>query len=304
MELADLKTFETVARHGSMNRAAAELNTVQSNVTARIRALEHELGVALFRRHARGVSTTPAGQRMLPLVGRVAKLMADVKMAARDDGEPAGSLELGALETTMALRLAPVLAGFARAHPQVRLAVHGGTSAALIDDVLAGRLDGAFVAGPADHPDLLAEPVFSEELVLVTSPAVASPQALARRPDLRTIVFRSGCSYRQRLDTLLASLGIVAARPLEFGSLDAILACVAADVGITLLPRAVAALAADNGDVILHPLAPGLADVETLFVRRRDAYVSSALTVFLARARAAHALPEKQKAPEGALVVG
>jgi DNA-binding transcriptional LysR family regulator len=304
MELADLQTFETVARHGSMNRAAAELNTVQSNVTARIRALEHELGVALFQRHARGVSTTPAGQRMLPLVGRIAKLMADVKMAARDDGAPAGSLELGSLETTMALRLAPVLAGFARAYPDVRLAVHSGTSAALIDDVLAGRLDGAFVAGPADHPDLLAEPMFSEELVLLTSPAIDSLGALARRQDVRTIVFRSGCSYRQRLDTLLTNLGIVAARPLEFGSLDAIVGCVAADVGIALLPRAVAAAAAQNGEVILHTLPPAQADVDTLFVRRRDAYVSSALTAFLAQARAFHAQQKKQKAPEGAFVDG
>jgi DNA-binding transcriptional LysR family regulator len=43
--------FETVARLGGMKRAAAELNTVQSNVTARIRQLEEELGVPLFHRH-------------------------------------------------------------------------------------------------------------------------------------------------------------------------------------------------------------------------------------------------------------
>jgi len=55
MDATDLKVFEAVARHGSMNRAAAELNTVQSNVTARVRALELELGVLLFQRHARGV---------------------------------------------------------------------------------------------------------------------------------------------------------------------------------------------------------------------------------------------------------
>src|SRR6478672_9859790 len=49
MDATDLKVFEAVARHGSMNRAAAELNTVQSNVTARVRALELELGVLLFQ---------------------------------------------------------------------------------------------------------------------------------------------------------------------------------------------------------------------------------------------------------------
>ena len=58
MDTGDLKVFEAVARLGGMNRAAAELNTVQSNVTARIKALEADLGCVLFERHARGVSLT------------------------------------------------------------------------------------------------------------------------------------------------------------------------------------------------------------------------------------------------------
>src|SRR5260370_42450358 len=100
----DLKGFEAVARHGSMNRAAGELNTVQSNVTARVRALELELGVFLFQRHARGVKVTPAGRRMLPFSARISRLLSDAKVAARDDGVPGGGLEVGTLETTAALR--------------------------------------------------------------------------------------------------------------------------------------------------------------------------------------------------------
>ena len=83
MDVSDLKVFEAVSRHGSMNRAAQELHTVQSNVTARIRALETELGVSLFQRHARGVSATPAGQRILPFIGRITKLLSDIETAAR-----------------------------------------------------------------------------------------------------------------------------------------------------------------------------------------------------------------------------
>ena len=66
MDTADLKVFEAVARNGGMNRAAAELHTVQSNVTARIRALEAKLGCPLFERHSRGVALTQAGERLLP----------------------------------------------------------------------------------------------------------------------------------------------------------------------------------------------------------------------------------------------
>jgi DNA-binding transcriptional LysR family regulator len=70
MDIADLRLFETVARLGGMNRAAAELNTVQSNVTARVKALEEELGAALFERHARGVTLTVAGHRLMPYAAR------------------------------------------------------------------------------------------------------------------------------------------------------------------------------------------------------------------------------------------
>ena len=58
MDVQDLKVFEAVARHGGMKRAAEELATVQSNVTARIRALEGDLDVRLFDRHSRGVALT------------------------------------------------------------------------------------------------------------------------------------------------------------------------------------------------------------------------------------------------------
>ncbi|PXW22885.1 LysR family transcriptional regulator [Paraburkholderia caballeronis] len=296
MDVADLKTFEAVARHGSMNKAASELHTVQSNVTARIRALEEELGLPLFQRHARGVTPTPAGQRMLPFVGRITRLIDEVQAAARDDGAPAGSLVIGGLETTTALRLSPLLTEFARTWPDVRLVVSSGTTARLLQDVVECRLEGAFVAGPIDHPELHQEAVFVEELMLVTSPAVQSLKDLTKIPDLKTIVFQFGCSYRQRLETFLAGKGIVVAKPLEFGSLDAILSCVSAGVGVTLLPKGIVAAVADAGKVAIHRLPKDLARVETLFIRRHDGYVSSALAAFLEMARKVYrAQTPKQK---------
>jgi LysR family transcriptional regulator, cell division regulator len=285
MDVADLKTFEAVVRHGSMNKAAQELHTVQSNVTARIQALEQELGVALFQRHARGVNATPAGQRILPFVARISKLLAEAESAAKDDGTPHGVLTLGGLETTMALRLSPVLSRFAKNYPDVRLAIRGGTTESLLRQVVENQLDGAFVAGPLDHPEIVQERVFTEELVLVTSRAIQSLKELAKVPDPRTIVFQLGCSYRQRLETILGGMGIITAKPLEFGSLDTIINCVSAGIGVTLLPRAVVAKAEDAGLVTVHALPRRRAQVETLFIRRHDAYVSSAMTAFLAVAK-------------------
>ena len=83
MDAADLRVFEAVARLGGMNRAAAELNTVQSNVTTRVRLLEEELGTPLFQRHSRGVALTAAGRRLLPYATRVRQLRADSARASR-----------------------------------------------------------------------------------------------------------------------------------------------------------------------------------------------------------------------------
>jgi DNA-binding transcriptional LysR family regulator len=281
MDQTDLKVFEAVARHGSMNRAAAELNTVQSNVTARVRALEVELGVQLFQRHARGVTVTPAGRRMLPFSARISKLLSDAKAAARDDGVPSGVLEVGTLETTAALRLPSALASFAKAHPKVRPVITTGTTCSLIEDVVECRIEGAFVVGPVDHPDLRQESVFREELVLVTPRSIRGIEELSSINDLKTIVFRIGCSYRTKLDNLLSNRGILVAQPLEFGSIDAILSCVAAGVGITLLPKGIVVAAWRDGQVAVHELEPEFAEVQTVFIRRKDGYVSSALSAFL-----------------------
>jgi DNA-binding transcriptional LysR family regulator len=281
MDAADLRVFEAVARLGGMNRAAGELHTVQSNVTARIRQLEEELRTPLFHRHSRGVALTPAGHRLLPYAARVRSLLEDARRAVEDDGRPKGPLHLGSLETTAAMRLSPLLAGYARAWPEVDLALTTGTSAELVEAVLARRVEGAFVCGPVDHPELDEATVFREELVLVSAPGLPGLDRLVARGDLKIIVLRAGCSYRQRLEAILAQRGAVGLRLLEFGTIDGIVGCVAAGLGVTLLPRGVVATAAREGRVALHELPHADALVETVFVRRRDGFVSRALAAFL-----------------------
>lgn len=295
MDTSDLRVFEAVARLGSMNRAAQELNTVQSNVTAKIRNLELELGIQLFQRQARGVQLTPAGRRMLPFPMKMSKLVSDAKAAARDDGCPSGELEIGTLETTAALRLPTVLANFARSYPNVRLVMTTGTTCSLVSDVLEYRLDSAFVAGPVEHLELDHIPVFHEELVLVTPRSVRSLDDLATVPHLQTIVFRIGCSYRQRLDSFLAGRGLLARMPLEFGSIDAILGCISAGVGLSLLPKGVVASAWRDGRVSIHELPPEESIVTTEFIRRSDAYLSSAMSAFIQSVRNER-LPQLQAA--------
>ena len=131
-----------------MGRAARELNTVQSNVTQRVRRLEEALGVSLFERSRAGARLTPAGERLMPYATRVDALLDEAGRAARDDGAPRGTLTVGSLETTAALRLSPLLASCVQAHPGVDFVLRTGTTAEMVERVLGRELEGAFGGGP------------------------------------------------------------------------------------------------------------------------------------------------------------
>jgi LysR family transcriptional regulator, cell division regulator len=280
MELSDLVTFSTVARLGGITRAADELNTVQSNVTNRVKALEAEIGTRLFERHSRGMTLTGAGRRLLPYAQRMAALAREAVLAARDDGEPAGPLSIGSMETTAAVRLPSLLAEFHRRFPAVQLTLRTATTADLVAAVLHGTLDGAFVAGPIDHGELTAVTAFREELVLVTARRWTSLAALrAATPESgpTALVFRTGCTYRQRLEQLLSEFGWPSATRFELGTLDGMIGCVAADMGVTLLPRAVVERYDLAGDVRIHVLGASLSRVDTVLIQRRGAHSYSAM---------------------------
>jgi DNA-binding transcriptional LysR family regulator len=292
MDAGDLRIFEAVARLGGMNRAAAELNTVQSNVTARIRLLETQLGTRLFHRTSRGVKLTEPGQRLLSYAVKIAHLLKEARLAVEDDGQPKGVLTIGSLETTVALRLSPILADYARAFPEVELGLRTGTTCELVEDVLAHRVEGAFVCGPVAHEDLTSEVFFSEELAILTAKSIRDLDARIAKGNVRSVVLRRGCSYREILETMLAKRGVVGLRHLEFGTLEAIYGSVAAGLGITLLPKTLIGSIWRDGRVAVHEMPPDEARVDTIFVRRRDAFMSSALKAFLKAARPAQVRSE------------
>ena len=287
LESTQLKIFAAVARYGSITRAAENLHTVQSNVTVHIRALEEELGVRLLHRHRRGVTLTQAGEQLLPYAMKTQGVLDEARQAVDGrDRTPMGLLRVGTLETTAAIRLPQIVAQFGKKHPEVDLSLVTGTTGALTKEVLGYRLEGAFVAGPSMDPALLDEKVFVEELVVLTSPKVRDLRELSKvRDEVKILVFREGCSYRTRLERILLEKGVRKIKVMEFGTLDGILGCAAAGLGITMLPKALLRTAKDRSKVGIHKLPPNEARVETIFIRRRDGFVGPALAAFMEFAR-------------------
>ena len=241
MELRHLRMFCAVAEYGSFTAAAEKIHNVQSNVTMRIKELEAELNQQLFIRQKNGVILTSAGQIFLGYAQRILQLTDESRNALLDNASPRGVLRLGSMETTAAIRLPKVLAKYHEKYPQVQLSLMTGTTNELIKAVESHRLDGAFVGGFHQSASLHQEDIFHEELVLVSGVEFDSLSALIGQLSRQTVlVFRTGCFYRSTLEHWFYQTGVIPGQVMELGTLDGILSCIAAGMGITLLPRSVA----------------------------------------------------------------
>jgi len=267
MDLAELKIFKAVAEQGGITKAAAALHRVQSNVTTRVKQLEERVGAKLFHRQGRRLVLSPEGKVLLGYADRMLRLSEEAQAALKGHG-PHGVFKLGTLESTAATRLPPVLARYHRGYPAVRLELVTGTSGALVDRVLRGEIEAAFVAEPFAEKNLETQHAFTEELVLITPKGhrrVTRPQDIDERV---VLAFTTGCSYRRRLESWLGRSSIVAERVMEYGSYHAITACVAAGGGIAVVPKSVLRTTGVEGQDAVHPLPASVANAKTMLVWR------------------------------------
>ncbi|MCI3949999.1 MAG: putative LysR family transcriptional regulator [Acidimicrobiales bacterium] len=166
MDLRQLASLVAVAETGTFSAAATRLHTVQSNVSTHVARLEKELGVTLVDRAAGRL--TAEGEVVVARARRVQTeleaLTADVA-SLRD--EVAGSVRLGIIGTIARWLMPPLLTAMAQRHPKVRILTLEANTTALLPQLVAGSLDIGVVNLPAIDPDVVVEPVFEEELILV-----------------------------------------------------------------------------------------------------------------------------------------
>ena len=169
-----LETLLWIDRLGTFSAAAERLNTTQAAVSARMRELEQRLGSTLFRRDGRTMSLTPAGRK---LVNDCTPLLRDMQLALLGSGgfnEASGVVRIGAGEIAAASCLPPFVAALKAEMPNVALEIEIDLTANLIQQLLTGRTDLAFAAGPIAHPALRTSPIGEVALLWLANPAVAA----------------------------------------------------------------------------------------------------------------------------------
>lgn len=274
MELSDLKVFIEVVHNGGIARAAKKLNRVPSNVTARIKKLESELGKPLFIREKNRLRISQAGEQLLPYAKQLLAL-AQETVDELMDNSPKGTLKLGSMEAVAATRLVEPLMNFHSENPQVELQVKTAPTGDLIEMVLAGELDMALVADPQQDSRLEIIPVFNEILAVVSDlqhKPIKCPQDLNH--DATFMGFSSSCAYRTRLTDWVKQDGDVI-KAVEINSYHTMLSCVAAGMGVGIAPLALLDNYPFANSLQIHPLPAKWQRSVTCFIWRKDSVKAS-----------------------------
>jgi DNA-binding transcriptional LysR family regulator len=238
-DLSDLAAFVAVATHRSFRRAAVELRVSPSALSHAIRGVEERLGVRLLNRTTRSVAPSEAGERLLarlrPALLDIADAVEDVN-AFRDT--PTGRLRLNVPRVAAQLLLAPVMARFLRANPQMNLEIVADDG--LVDIVSAG-FDGGVRLGESVERDMVAIPIGrSQRFAVVGSPAYFERREQPRTPnDLRhhpciRYRFPSGVLYRWPFGKDGQALEVDVDGPLTLGEPELMVRAALDGVGLAL----------------------------------------------------------------------
>ena len=239
-----LRVFRTVARHLNFSRAAEELLLTQPAVTQQIKALEDELGVALFDRGGGHIGLTPGGEALVPFAERM-KVLSDeaVRAVAAAYGEQSGELAVGASQTIAHYLLPALVAAFRTSHPRVRVTALSGNSDAMLEALVAGRIEVALIEGPERRKDVHVEPFMEDHMVLVVPPGHewAGQEITAAMIGGEPLLMREfGSGSRRVVEAALAAGGLRAKDlriSMEIDSTEGLLSAVEAGLGVTFVSR-------------------------------------------------------------------
>ena len=239
--------FVTVIETGSMNRAAMKLGQPQPALSRKLRALEKELGVALFDRTGKKLVLTRAGQIAYE---HATRMLAQQKafqqqMTAFQIVSERGKLTIGASLTTLQATLPELIRTYRSEHPLIDIHAVTGKTHEIVSFVREKKVDLGVVAARVDQPDIVCIPLFEDHLCLV----MPSEMTILHKPILRTfqsihdleglpmVLFSSGTWYRVMMDQLFANYRIQPDVHLEIDSFEAILRLVLSCNVAALLPE-------------------------------------------------------------------
>ena len=238
MEIRQLKAFLAIAEAKTFTAGARRVNVTQAAISMQIRQLEEEVGLQLFTRTPRRVILTEAGEYLLE---RARKILREHDSALAEIAEVAGAemgrLRIGSASGTFAMHQLPgILQKLIEKYPNSTLTVASGTSQKLVDRMMHGEIDIAFVSLPVDNANITAESIFSDEIVAIAHPK--HPLAKEKYISAATlagedlILGEQGGNTRRMIDEFFNAANVKPNITMELSRQEAINLMVETDLGV------------------------------------------------------------------------
>jgi DNA-binding transcriptional LysR family regulator len=244
--------------------------------------LERALGLKLVERTRRDGALTSAGDFIANHVLRAEALLAQAALGAAQFRESeTGTIAIVASWVTGTYLLPGIIAEFQHSHPGVRISLERGTAAQAVECLRSHRAELGFIAGAVGGPEIEAEPILDNKIIVVGSPAL-TPEAPTRE-DLESLTWISreeGSAARGAADAAMARLGIVPRRRLDLPSYEAVVDALTRGYGIAALSHFVVAAELRAGSLSVVPVSGWNVSSMISVLRVRDALLTPAADQF------------------------
>jgi DNA-binding transcriptional LysR family regulator len=242
MNLRFVEAFYWVATLQSVSRAAEKLYITQSAMSARIAALEQELGTVLLDRRDKQFRLTMAGQRFLKHAGRLLELQREIKLEMGGEVPPEVQLRIGAIESVLHSWLIPWVESLRAEFPALELELSVETTPVLIELVRRGALDIVFTASPANAEGVRTKAMPAMEMAFLGN-ARTHRKRVYRMSDfaeMELMTFQRGSHPHLALLDQLKAAGVQPRKVHAISSISAMVQLVQSGFGVAALPLAAA----------------------------------------------------------------
>lgn len=292
MEIRQLRAFVAIAESGTFTAGALRVHVTQAAISMQIRQLENELGAKVFVRAPRHVILTEAGEQLLRRARHILREHdAAVDEIAELAGAERGRLRIGSASAMVLTdQLPSILAELRAQHPRADISVTSGTSEVLVDQILAGDTDIAFVSLPVDVRGIKTERLSEDQLVAIASPRhklakqrTISAYTLAGE---RLILGERGGNTRRLIDQFFAQAGATLHVAMELSRQQAIRRMVEADMGVGIVPLQSVIDEVENGTLVRWWIEGAQINWELGIAQLTGGYESPIMQTFIRLSRA------------------
>jgi len=242
LNLRFVEAFYWVATLQSVSRAAEKLFITQSAMSARIAALEEELGTVLLDRRDKQFRLTMAGQRFLKHAGRLLELQRDIKREMGGEAPPEVQMRVGAIESVLHSWLIPWVQQLRGEYPALELELSVETTPVLIELVRRGAMDIVFTASPANAEGVRTRTMPAMEMAFLGNARMHRKRLwrMADFADVEMMTFQRGSVPHLALVDQLKAAGVQPRKVHAISSISAMVQLVQGGFGIAALPLAAA----------------------------------------------------------------